>query len=190
MTLPTGIATVSKRSGISGLFKGQAGRGGRPGGGFTLLEIVLVTLVIMVVAGMVAPNFTLAWRRMLLKRSVHDAAYLIRYAQSRAITRNVPHRIEFSRDGHEYWITQADPGAGNIIAKGDEAAWSRIEGRYGRVHRIHEGFQVETDPARADVWPDGSLGLFELSACEREVCYFISTKGQRGRVHVYASHNE
>lgn len=163
---------------------------GRPGRGFTLLEVILVTVVLLVAVGMAVPNFTPAWRHMLLKQAARDAAYLIRYAQSRAITHNVPHRVQFSREGHEYRITQAAAGSGTAIAEGDETAWSGIEGRYGRVQRIHEDFQVEADPAKVDVLPDGSISIFELQICAREVCYFISTKGQRGRVHIYASRDE
>lgn len=149
--------------------------------GFTLLEILLVTLVLVVIAGMTVPNFSPVWKRMLLKRDVQDMAYLIRYAQSRAITQGVAHRINFEQESGRYWLMEERP----LDDKDSQDAWERVTGQYGRTRQLGAGVLTESSQDAVDLFSDGTISPLELRVCSGKICYLISTIGQRGRVHVY-----
>jgi type II secretory pathway pseudopilin PulG len=152
--------------------------------GFTLLEILLVTVILLVMAGAVLPNFSSVWQRLSLKKSVEEFVYLLRYAQSRAVTTNLRHRMNVVIDGSgmEYWLTQED-----YVEEGEtEEHWARLEGRYGRTTRLPPGFEVNGSDSPVDFFPDGIISPFELTMCDtRKYCYLLSTTKQRGRVHVF-----
>ena len=79
------------------------------GAGFTLIEVILVVLILSVIAGLTIPRFSSTYNRFILQKSVEDLAYIMRYAQSRAITKNRVIRLEFDSTLSQYWLTQAEP---------------------------------------------------------------------------------
>lgn len=182
MTFPIGMAKISSVG--SRIFSRRQALGATRG--FTLLEVLLVTLILLVITGVTVPNFSPVWKNLLLKQAVQDLAYHIRYAQSRSVTHNLRHRIQIESDGFEYWLAREEP----VEEPGSETAWVRVEGRYGRTQRFAEEFDVETRFDRIEFSPDGAISPFELQACARGACYSLSTLGQRGRVHVYELEND
>lgn len=182
MTFPIGMVKIF-RFGIVIFLPRQSSK--EPSG-FTLLEVLLVTLILVVITGVTVPNFSPVWKNLLLKQAVQDLAYHIRYAQSRSVTHNLRHRIQIESDGFEYWLAREE----SADEEGKETEWVRLEGRYGRTQRFAEEFDVETRFDWIEFLPDGAISPFELQACSRGACYSVSTLGQRGRVHVYELENE
>lgn len=188
-------------------------------GGFTLLELLLVTVVLVAIIAISAPNFSPAFRLMALKQTAHDLAYLMRYAQSRAVTYNTTVRLEFAADYSAYWLTQkarkdlgpqsagpapegSDPGSlGDAPAAQDSPArpqegedqqneFLRVRGRYGKSFRVPEHIIIESEKPAVDFSPDGSIDKRLLSLCDGKYCFDVSTQERRGHVYVYGYEQE
>ena len=104
-------------------------------GGFTLLELVLVMIILCTVLGMAAPSL----RGFFSSRQINDAAeHLVavaRYARIQAVYQSRAYRLNFERyeeDIYEYWISSADKGV-----------FKRLENDFGNRFRFPKGIEVD-----------------------------------------------
>ena len=145
---------------------------------FTLLEIILVVLIVAVIAGLTVPNFSKTYADIELKKGAEDLAYLMRYAQSRGVMKNIKTRLEFNPEFSEYWITEAvkdDEGE-------QEKEFKRIPGRLGRRFNVPLGIKIELEDEFIYFYPDGSMDKEYIHVCNEKRCLVVSTKEKRGDV--------
>ena len=137
---------------------------------FTLVEVILVMLVLGVIAALAVPNFGSSYKNLQLNQAVDQFAYLMRYAQSRAIAKGDVVRLEIDLSAGSYWLTEKE---------------NPIQGRYGKHKRLSLGFKVEVDEGHVvDFYPDGQIEKQNIIICFHEKCKTISTQIQRGVVHI------
>ncbi len=150
--------------------------------GLTFIEVILVLVIIAVVAGMAAPRFAQNFVELQVGRTANDIAYLMRYAQSRAITKNRTVRLEFEPGLSRYWLTQSME---ENFSKEESKDFERISGRMGRVEKVPDKVRVEARSLPIQFYPDGSTDRMRVYVCHKENCLTISTQEQRGAVHVF-----
>jgi len=120
--------------------------GGR--GGFTLLELVLVMVVICTVLAMAAPSL----RGFFASRQTQDtAAYLValtELARSQAISEGRVYRLNLDPVEGTYWLT--------VQGGGD---FERLETEFGRTFRLPDGVRMElsTDSGHITFQPTGRV---------------------------------
>lgn len=146
--------------------------------GFTLIEILLVTVIIAVTAGLAVPHFSRMYAGVELRKAADDLAYRMRYAQSCAITKNTLMRLEFDPLFTQYRLTRQS---------GDEAAgdaFVKLPGRLGERITIARGIQVsfKDEDSSFYFYPDGTMDKRRINLCRGEECVFVSTQQQRGQV--------
>ena len=151
---------------------------------FTLVEIILVVLILSIVAGLAVPNFSRAYEQILLKKSTEDLAYLMRYAQSRAVIKNKKMRLEFDESLSKYWLTQESAEGSSAD---QEQAFQRIPSSVGRSFLISDKIKLEMTGSPILFFPDGQIDQLRVYLCQEEKCRTISTQEQRGRVRVFDS---
>jgi type II secretion system protein H len=83
--------------------------GGRRPGGFTLLELVVVMVVLAIAAGLVVPHMASFFRGRLLHSEARRLLAVTRYAQSRAVAEGVPVLL---------WIDSARSSYGLVTQSG------------------------------------------------------------------------
>jgi prepilin-type N-terminal cleavage/methylation domain-containing protein len=83
-----------------------------PGGGFTLIEVILVVLIIGIAAAVVVPTMSSAGS-MQLRSAANMVAADLEYAKSMAISRGQPYTVDFSPSTERYWVL--DGPTGNVI---------------------------------------------------------------------------
>ncbi len=152
-----------------------------PISGFTLIEILLVAVLLGVCAGLVLPNFSQTYKGVLLKNSVSDLAYLMRYAQSRAISMDRQLRLEFTQDFKGYSLTE------EISSVADEPEFGRIKNHFGRTILIPAEVQVLSQVPLVHFFSDGHMDKVDISFCQEKKCYIVTTKKRRGQVDVLAA---
>ncbi|MHC4330298.1 MAG: pilus assembly FimT family protein, partial [Planctomycetota bacterium] len=80
-------------------------------GGFTLLELILVMVILSTVLAMAAPSL----RGFFASRQTHDTAAqilaLTQLARSQAISGGVVYRLNFDTRQRTYWLTAQQAGA-------------------------------------------------------------------------------
>ena len=149
---------------------------------FTLIELLLVSVVLALITGLAVPNIKPAYDHLQLQRTVEDLADTMRYAQSRAVASNSSVRLEFDEKLSSFWLTQegdADKGGGGKYGK--------IKGRLGRVINIAKGISLESSEEKPCVqfYPDGTIDKIQVYICQKKKCFAVSTQEQRGYVNVF-----
>ena len=66
--------------------------------GFTLLEILLVTVILAILLGLVTPRFRNSFDSLQFKNFVLNTAALLRYAHDRAILEKETYRLAFRQN--------------------------------------------------------------------------------------------
>ncbi|MCF7954276.1 MAG: prepilin-type N-terminal cleavage/methylation domain-containing protein [Phycisphaerae bacterium] len=104
-------------------------------GGFTLLELILVMIILCTVLGMAAPSL----RGFFSSRQINDAAeHLVavaRYAKVQSVYQSRPYRLNFERqenDAYEYWLSSIDA-----------SEYKRLENDFGNRFKIPKGIEVD-----------------------------------------------
>ena len=148
--------------------------------GFTLVEILLVIVVLLMVTAMAIPSFTQSFAQLQLRDTTNDLAYLMRYAQSRAIYTRRPLKLMFDEPATRYWLEEANVVDEDQEDKGTDE-YKPVAGRLGRVSKIPEDITIETDPSIMFT-PDGKIEKTQMSVCQEKQCLIISTQNQSGSV--------
>ena len=145
--------------------------------GFTLVEMLLVLLILTVVAGLTAPNLSRSLTQHQFQKSADELLNMMRYAQSRAITKGHAVRLVFNEDYQEYWLTEASANP-----EASDQAFERVPGRMGAPRLIPDDVTVESDEDLSELtfYPDGRMDRRELGVCKNSRCKMISTRIQRG----------
>ena len=150
---------------------------------FTLIEIILVSLVLIVIAGLSLPNFAKTYLGLELKQTTKDVVYLMRYAQSRAVTKGKQMQAEFAPDLKSYWINELS----SREESESEEQFNRISGRFGKVYHIPDSVELASDFQKVHFYEDGSIEKVRVYLClkGKDRCQTVSTKEQRAAVKVY-----
>ena len=155
--------------------------------GFTFVEIILVILMMGVIAAMAIPNFSRTYLRFQLQQCTEDLAYLMRYAQSRAVAKGQMVRLEFDSEFRHYRLTQNN--ADDSFADAEQN-FINIAGRLGRKVNIPQEIRVETSDPLVYFYTDGNMEKQRIYICLKEHCQTVSTQEQRGFVQVFDSRVE
>ena len=137
-------------------------------GGFTLLELIAVLVLLSTVLAIAAPSLRGFARGRQTAESAARILALTRLARSRAASWGAVHRLNFDRAAREYWLTRQR--AGTFVELEDD----------GRRYRLPVGVSMELDlPAGSGVeaeayvefHPDGrcDVGTIQLTGGQGEV---------------------
>lgn len=119
--------------------------------GFTLLELILVAVILIVITALAVPRFRGTFDYLQLQSLVSDVVSFAGYAQARAITGAEINRLIFDTEKKSLGV---DTYAG--VESGDEGAketWERIKGR-----AVPDFISIELQDSRDAVkfYPDGT----------------------------------
>ena len=152
--------------------------------GFTLVEILLVVMLIGLAAGLAVPNFSGSFSSLQLRETAENLGYLMRYAQSRAIIRRQPCRLEFNIDNTKYWITQKGLSLPSQVT--GEGVFIPIAGRLGRRFDVSRDVTVERGEEFIVFHEDGKIDKARIYLHNKKGKYFtLSTEEQSGYVELY-----
>ena len=151
--------------------------------GFTLLEIWLVIILLAVAAAMAIPSFTRSFGQLELQDAANNLAYLMRYAQSRAIYNRRPLRLLFDDGMMNYRLEEAESDEESEIEDEDTPVEYRpVSGRFGRTFKIPNGITVDAESPSIAFNPDGRIEKTQINVCQAGQCLTVSTQNQSGYV--------
>ena len=145
---------------------------------FTLVEIILVVVLCSIMAAVAIPQLGRTYTTLQFKQTVDDLAYLMRYAQSRAITQNHTLQLQWSPDFSQYSLMQKDEAV-------KDAAFVPLDGKMGRSFLIPKGITLTSTKAVISFYPDGNIDEEAMEICQEKRCLTVSTKIQNGYVRVF-----
>ena len=143
-----------------------------------MIELLLVVLLVSVIAGMVIPNLSQMLGRTQLKTSVNDLAFIMRYAQSRAVVGGQSIELEVNESEQEYRLKAVEEVSFN------HTQHTPLEGRYGKRFKLPKGVELKVKESTLMFYPNGTMDKGEIYVCSKAECYTVSTREQRGMVKV------
>ncbi|HSV43736.1 MAG TPA: GspH/FimT family pseudopilin [Candidatus Bathyarchaeia archaeon] len=142
---------------------------------FTLVELLLVTMIIVAALALSIPRFSGTYRKLLLTSTQDKIASAMRFAQTRALMRMRPVRLVFSSDVRSYWLEEWNA---------QEDSYERLTGEWSNKYAIPDGISATIAEPLIEFDKSGEPQPVELAVCLGQDCGFISTKIQYGRVSV------
>lgn len=149
--------------------------------GFTLIEVMLVVVVLAVALGVAVPNLSVSWQNFGVQKAADDLAYLMRYAQDRAVRADKQLRMNFVVQARSYALTEEsiddrDPSA--------EKKFQPVAGRWGKLVVLPEAINMEPTQNSVDFSADGRMSRVRVVLCRQQNCLTVSTQEQSGMVDV------
>ena len=105
--------------------------------GFTFIELALVAIIILVLAGLTPPIFRKSVSSIRLKTAAQEMVQLMRYARARALAQRRRLRINFDFEPAAYWLSAQDEKT--------PEEYKRITGRWGRTFRLPNNVSIDLE---------------------------------------------
>ena len=151
---------------------------------FTLIEILLVVIIVGIVLGLAAPNFSSGYSHFQLNKTADDLLSVSRWAQAMAVGQERTYALSFSDDRHSYILVRTkiplqNEGTGNIDDSNDQDTFEPVNGTLGRMHTIPDTIHLDTQD-RIEFYPDGTIdsATIELASSDQQIT--ISSAKVRG----------
>lgn len=151
-------------------------------GGFSILELLCVIMLIALVAGVTVPHFRNTYKGVQLTIIAQDLVLLMRYAQDRAITQGIKTRVIFDADFSRFWLEE-QPRA-DSSGQG-ENEFHRPSGRLAKRFEIDPLISLEMDGDSINFTEDGQIEAKRIYLCQKDNCYTVSTQDQSHRVRIF-----
>ncbi len=178
-------------------WKARNGRAGecRGDGGFTLLELVVVCIILMIITGMTVPLYRDSVASMRADRALTSFVSALKYAQERAVTDGVEVRIFLDLSERRYWLAYENRASEDEPEWGDETVFDPLPERLGTPRRFPESLYVSSVRAsqrRGDgvyyvsFYPSGAsdAAVIYMHHEERRRPIEIELQGRMGRIAV------
>lgn len=145
--------------------------------GFTLVELVLVTMIILVLAGLSTPLFRGPFRNIQLKNTCGKVQQLIRYLRARSIAERTICRMNFDFEQGLIWPTEEDETAAG--------EFKRIKKSWARTYQIAEGISIQGETNFITFYPDGKTEQVQITLSDSQgKTYTLTTQKGMGFVKI------
>ncbi len=141
-----------------------------------------MVIILGIIAGIAVPSFGPAMAHLELKETTNNIAYLMRYAQSKAVVQNTVYSIIIDRGQKKYWLARADDDAD----ENDTQSFKKITGRLGRIFGIPDHIEIEMPKEFVLFYPEGRIEKLKIFLTNRgNQTYTIATDQQINRILVF-----
>lgn len=154
---------------------------------FSLIELLLVAVLLLVVAGLSIPDLSRAYDTVQLRAASRNISYLMRYAQSLAVIHQKEYRICFRQNPIAYWLEEAVADNSGTGMNGEEKRFERLKGAKGRIFSLPSGVTVDVLTPNIVFYPDATMDRAQVlvrGKNQKEI--IISTQERRGQIDVFS----
>lgn len=147
-------------------------RRNRSASGFTLIELALVTVIILVVMGLSAPIFRRTFSDLIIKDAAYSVSKMIGYAQERSIIERKLYRVRFDEARGTYDIQFYNE---DVVPP----VWQALRGRFGRPYKLPDTVSFgEGTRKQLICYPDGQSDKATIRIMDkRGNGYVLEVKG-------------
>lgn len=137
--------------------------------GVTLIELALVTLILLTLAGLSAPAFKKTITGLSAKNTAFSVSKLMNYAQEMAVIKRNSYKISFDPNAGTYRLLEETPGPKGPV-------YTKISGRYGRSFRIGPDLRISGEKKEAVFYPDGHCDEITVTVSSKSSGYAVHAR--------------
>ncbi|MDP3729997.1 MAG: prepilin-type N-terminal cleavage/methylation domain-containing protein [Candidatus Omnitrophota bacterium] len=138
--------------------------------GFTLIELTLVTLLVLVIAGLSTPLFKKTLSNLSARNASFNICKLVNYAQEMAVLERKNYKIAFDFKKGRYQLLQLSP-----LAK--PSVYVKTAGRFGKLFGLGQGLNLSGSKSGIIFYPDGHCDEARINVLTKLGGYSIMVKG-------------
>jgi type II secretion system protein H len=139
---------------------------------FTLIEMLLVAVILVLAAGVMAPSMSRGYRNLELRASARELLVTIEAAAEYAVRERVQCRLTFSQGGQQFWIERMNEESGQF-APFDKTV-------FAEKRSLPRGFTLDSLSGEPSRRGERSLVLMPNGSRERSVIEIVG-RGDRKR---------
>lgn len=149
------------------------------GGGFTLIELVIVASLISILAVLSTPLFRAAYSNLELKDSAYNIGKMMRYAGTSAVMEERAYKIVFDFEKSAYRLLAEDQ-------KNSEGIFKKAEGRFGGEVVLPAGLSLSGNENEVIFLPNGRSAKAAITVIDKakKKGFDIKTTGRTGRIEI------
>ena len=138
--------------------------------GFTLIELTLVTLLVLIIAGLSTPLFKKTVSDLSARDTSFSICKLINYAQEMAVLERKNYKITFDFKKGRYQLLELSSSA-------KPPAYVKVTGRFGKLFGLGQGLKLSGDRNGVIFYPDGHCDEIRVNVLTSAGGYSIMVKG-------------
>ena len=146
--------------------------------GFTLIELTLVTLLVLIIAGLSTPLFKKTLSDLSARNTSFSICKLINYAQEMAVLERKNYKISFDFKKGKYQLLEIAASAAK------KPVYKRAAGRFGKLFGLPQGLKLSGDRNGVVFYPDGHCDEIRVNVLTSAGGYSVMVKGFGNMVQV------
>jgi len=144
--------------------------------GYTLIELVLLTIIIVILVGISTPLFRRTFTDLEIKDASYNMARLIGFAQEKAVMEAIPYRLILDQEESSYYLTKSD--------QKDPEKYIRLKEKFGKRFLMPRGITLKADKKKITFYPDGHSDKALIRLIGKKGALKIDVKGTLGHVEI------
>ncbi|OGW92771.1 MAG: hypothetical protein A3K16_06000 [Omnitrophica bacterium RIFCSPLOWO2_01_FULL_45_24] len=154
-------ASRRRRSGLTPLEAASAG--------FTLIELTLVTLLVLILIGLSTPIFKKTFSDLSARDTSFGISKLINYAQEMAVLERKNYKIAFDFKNGKYQLLEA-------VSPAKPPVYKKAAGRFGKLFGLPQGLSLSGDRNGVIFYPDGHCDEIRVNVSTKSGGYSVILK--------------
>jgi len=119
--------------------------------GFTLIELILVTAIILVLVGLSTPLFERTFADLVIKSTTYNISKLIDYGWEKAVFQRKIFKMSFDSSHGKYQLLEMD----DSVHPPQPPVYKAAKGMVGRVFMLPHGLSLKGSTNEIIFYPDG-----------------------------------
>jgi Tfp pilus assembly protein FimT len=138
--------------------------------GFTLIELTLVALLVLVIAGLSTPLFKKTLSDLSARNTSYSICKLINYAQEMAVLERATYKIAFDFKKGKYQLLK-------LISSEKEPVYGKVTGRFGKLFGLTQGLTLSGTKNGVIFYSDGHCDEIKVNVLTKMGGYSVTAKG-------------
>ncbi len=154
-------------------------RGARGRGGFSMLELVVVMVLLSVLTAAVVPVYVSSMASVKLRSAQNNFVALVHHVQQSAVMEGREFRLYIDDEEMCYWVSAY------LGKEDDEKIFEDIEAEYGTLKYLTEGLEFDRVKARKDRENNAKfIGCYPNGACDQVEVVLQDTRRRGNRFEI------
>lgn len=138
--------------------------------GFTLIELILVTFLLLTIIGLSIPLFKRTFSDLSAKDASFNISKLINYAQEMAVLERNNFKITFDFQKGKYQLSELDLSQKPPL-------YIKVRSRFGKLFGVPQGIRLTGGRKEAVFYPDGHCDEIIVNVLAKDEGYSVIVKG-------------
>jgi Tfp pilus assembly protein FimT len=142
--------------------------------GFTLIELILLTVILAVLVGVSTPLFSKTFSSLRLRDDSYNLAKLINYIQEKSVIEGRIYKLVLDAEKKRYYVMVSDST--------DPKKYTRLDEKAGKIFHLSDQVSIKARKSEILFYPDGHSDKAAIVLSNRKDKTVLNITGNMGYV--------